>query len=89
MNGTLTPKLGDFRFSATRDTEIYILVNGIPAWREARWEIRNNYFCSRDGMKPIPYHVAMPILGENEVLRETEMGPVEILSIPLDINPQV
>lgn len=66
MTGTLTPKLGDYRFSATREPEVYILVNEEPQWREFRWETRNNYFCSRDGMKPIPYTVAMPILREGE-----------------------
>jgi hypothetical protein len=78
MNGTLTPKLGDYRFSATYDTEVYVLVGGAPMWRAAQWENVNEF---RSDTQDIRW-VARPILAENEVLVETVDRAIEIVTKP-------
>lgn len=66
-------ELGEYRVSA--DTlEVYVLVDGTPHWRAAKWEWINT--------EPFLRWICTPILDENEVLRETEMGPVEIITRP-------
>ena len=74
-------QLGDYRV-ANHHEEIYILVDGKPQWREFEWHDRADYLYLRNGRTPLPYWVPTPILAENEVLRETVEGPVEILTKP-------
>lgn len=66
-------ELGDYRVGISH-IEVYILVDGQPNWRAATWEWRNQ--------EPFLRWVPTPILGENEVLMETEEGPIEIVTKP-------
>lgn len=82
MTGSLSPQLGDYRFSATRAAEVYILVDKKPEWREFEWQDRADYLYLRNGRTPCPYWVVRPVLGDGEMLVESiDRKTCEIVSI--------
>lgn len=79
---TNLPNLGDIRLSPVRVEEMCIEVDGVPSWREMVWETCDDPFRSRVGIDLDPYRVAVPILLENEVLKETIDGSMWIVTFP-------
>lgn len=77
-----TLQLGDHAYTVDHGLSVYVTVDNVPQWRQARWETRNDYLCSSDGMKSLPYMVAAPLLRDGERLVEMEGRVVGVITSP-------
>ena len=61
--------------------EVNIIVDGVPTWREARWETTVvSQLCSKRGIEEETAPVLRPILRDGERLQETADGRMYILT---------